>query len=57
MKKILIIGAGRSSTALINYLIKASEEHGWELTLADSDLSLAEAKTKHSAQAKPYSLM
>ena len=56
MKKILIIGAGRSSTALINYLIKASEENGWQLTLADSDLALAEAKTKHSSHAEAVQL-
>ena len=37
MKKILLIGAGRSSTTLINYLLEKSREYGWELTVADRD--------------------
>ncbi len=37
MKKILLIGAGRSSTTLIKYLLEKSREYGWELTVADRD--------------------
>jgi saccharopine dehydrogenase (NADP+, L-glutamate forming) len=44
MKNVLVIGAGRSSTALINYLLKESEKHGWFITVADADPELAAAK-------------
>lgn len=42
MNTILIIGAGRSSTALINYLLERSCKAGWKLIVADRELSLAE---------------
>lgn len=51
MKSILILGAGRSSTTLINYLIKAAEEYGWMVTVADTDLDIALSKTEHSKNA------
>ena len=44
MKNVLIIGAGRSSTALINYLLEQAEKYGWFITVADSDFEAAEAK-------------
>ena len=34
-KKILILGAGRSSGAVIEYLAKTQTEFGWEVTVAD----------------------
>lgn len=45
MKQILILGAGRSSSVLINYLIFEGKEHGWHITVADNELSLAQQKT------------
>ena len=42
--RILIIGAGRSSTALINYALRHSEELGWNVTVADADPTVAAAK-------------
>lgn len=44
MKQILIIGAGRSSTVLIDYLKKYTQEAPVRLTIADADLQLAKAK-------------
>ena len=44
MQHILIIGAGRSSTVLINYLKDYSSQSNVRLTIADSDLNLARAK-------------
>lgn len=35
--RILIIGAGRSSSALIKYCLDKSEELGWSITVADAD--------------------
>lgn len=44
MKKILIVGAGRSATSLIQCLLEACKENAWQLTVADSDIQLARAK-------------
>lgn len=44
MNSILIIGAGRSSGALINYVLEKSRKNGWFVTVADSDPALADAK-------------
>lgn len=44
MKKILLIGAGRSASTLINYLLDLCVERGWELTIADIDESIAQQK-------------
>ena len=46
MANILIIGAGRSSTALINYVLSKSDEFGWHVTVADMDPQMAAAKLK-----------
>jgi saccharopine dehydrogenase (NADP+, L-glutamate forming) len=45
--RILIIGAGRSSTALINYALDKSEELGWTVTVADADPAAAAAKVNN----------
>ncbi len=44
MQKILIIGAGRSSTSLIDYLLNHSEKYQWLITIADMDEALAKEK-------------
>ncbi len=44
MKHITIIGAGRSSTVLINYLLSHAPAHDWKITLADLHLPLAQEK-------------
>ncbi len=45
MKKILVIGAGRTSITLISYLIKKAEKQNWHITVADRSLKLAQEKT------------
>ena len=52
MDSILILGAGRSSTSLINYLLENAESHDWQLTIADYALQLAEEKIKGNSRAK-----
>ena len=42
--RVLIIGAGRSSTALINYALAKSEQLGWTVTVADADPAAAATK-------------
>lgn len=49
MKKILIIGAGRSSTVLIDYLLQQSVECNWKITVADNNLELAKSKVQNHA--------
>lgn len=44
MKKILLIGAGRSTTSLVDYIINNAEKEDWHLTVADNDESLAREK-------------
>jgi saccharopine dehydrogenase (NADP+, L-glutamate forming) len=45
MKKILVLGAGRSSTDLIGYLSKEGVKGQWEVMVADYFLGMAEEKT------------
>ncbi len=47
MKNILIIGAGRSSSALIKYVLNKATQQGWNVVVADSNLELAEGKVKN----------
>ena len=44
MTDILIIGAGRSSTSLIDYFLTNSNLYQWNVTVADMDLKLAQEK-------------
>lgn len=44
MKNLLIIGAGRSATALINYILEQARQHDFFITLADADLESARRK-------------
>lgn len=45
MQKILIIGAGQSSTSLIHYLLQYSSKEDWYVTIAEKDIALAQSKT------------
>jgi saccharopine dehydrogenase-like NADP-dependent oxidoreductase len=56
MKNIVVIGAGKSSTVLIEYLIKQTAENDWQLTVADSNLELAMSKTSSAPQARALAL-
>lgn len=51
MKTILIIGAGRSSTSLIEYLQGQAELYDWKLIVADKDLELVRQKITLPTQA------
>jgi len=42
MKKILVIGAGRSAVTLIKYLLDNSIVNNWQVTVADFSIELAE---------------
>jgi saccharopine dehydrogenase-like NADP-dependent oxidoreductase len=51
MKKILIIGAGRSSSALIRYLEENSKKYSWEITVGDIGLQSVQGKVSPSTRA------
>ena len=44
MKKVLVVGAGKSATILIRYLLEEAGKEGWQVTIADLDPRLAEQK-------------
>ena len=44
MKKILVLGAGRSSSSLIQELLNRSESNDWRVSVGDMDLDLAKQK-------------
>lgn len=56
MRRILIIGAGRSASSLIKYLLGKSEKEQLELTIADLSLELARKKTNNHPNAIPIEL-
>src|SRR6056297_2432905 len=44
MKKILILGAGLSSTSLIKYLLDHSKEHNWKIRVGKRSVEEAQRK-------------
>ncbi|WP_396157971.1 saccharopine dehydrogenase family protein [Flavobacterium sp.] len=55
MRKILIIGAGRSASSLIKYLLDKSEAENLILTIADLSKALANKKTENHKNARAIS--
>ena len=47
LKSVLVIGAGRSATDLINYTLAKAKEYGWFVTVADADPDLAARKVNN----------
>ncbi|KRD11844.1 saccharopine dehydrogenase [Flavobacterium sp. Root901] len=56
MRSVLIIGAGRSASSLIRYLLAKSETENLHLVVADLSLALAEKKTQKHPNATPIAL-
>ena len=56
MRTILIIGAGRSASSLIQYLLNKSEQENLHLVIGDLSLALAEKKTNKHPNATPIAL-
>jgi len=50
-KSILVLGAGRSSSALIAYLIEHSKKHDWTITVGDVSLEAAKERVGNKAKA------
>lgn len=56
MKTILLFGAGKSATVLIDFLIKESETNKWKFIIADCDKAQILLKTKNSKFAEAVEL-
>ena len=56
MKTILLFGAGKSATYLIEYLGKCSDENAWKFIVCDSNLAVAESKTRNFKNAVAKSI-
>ncbi len=56
MKNIVVLGAGRSSSALIEYLLKQSTEYNWKVIVADFSLEAAQSKIKNHTNGKAIKL-
>lgn len=52
MKKILVIGAGRSTSSLIQYLLFNAETENWFITIADQSKDLAVEAANNNSLAK-----
>ncbi len=52
MKKILLLGAGRSSSSLIRFLLDASEKNQWQVIIGDVSEAAAREKTGKHTHAK-----
>lgn len=53
MNNILIIGAGRSATMLIKYVLEKASLYNWNVTVADSNPQLAEQKVNNHPNGRP----
>lgn len=56
MRKILIIGAGRSASSLIRYLLNKSEQEQLHITIGDLSVELALQKTANHKNARAIAL-
>ncbi len=52
MKKVLVLGAGRSASTLIQYLLDKALTENWEINVCDNDLNLALKKVNGNANGK-----
>ncbi|MEP6749917.1 MAG: saccharopine dehydrogenase C-terminal domain-containing protein [Bacteroidota bacterium] len=56
IKQILVFGAGKSASCLIDYIIKEAGINNWMVTVADNDLALAKSKVGNHKHAKAVSI-
>ncbi len=56
MKNILVIGAGRSSSSLIKYLLDHAADEGWRVRVGDMNLELAKSKVNGSTHGEAFEL-
>ena len=54
MKKILVLGAGLSTSSLIKYLLENSEENKWIVRVGDYILDMAKARVKNHKNSETF---
>jgi len=54
MRKVLVLGAGRSSSSLIATLLERAERNEWEVYVGDVDEQVAAAKCQNHPAARPF---
>jgi saccharopine dehydrogenase (NADP+, L-glutamate forming) len=52
MKNVLVLGAGRSSSSMISYLLQNAAKHQWQVVVGDSSIAAAEEKVKQHPAGK-----
>ena len=57
MNHIVLFGAGKSATCLIDYLLKEIVANNWKLTVCDSNLLLAQSKIGNATNAQAVSIL
>jgi saccharopine dehydrogenase-like NADP-dependent oxidoreductase len=55
-KTVVLFGAGKSATALINYLIEEAGTNNWRILIADTDKNLILSKTNSSPLAQAFGI-
>jgi saccharopine dehydrogenase-like NADP-dependent oxidoreductase len=55
MKTILLFGAGKSATVLIDYLLENATAENWKVVVIDADLQLAQSKIGNASSATALS--
>jgi len=56
MKRILIIGAGRSASTLIEYLQKQARELSWQVVVAEKDVDSARSRIGNEVELIPFDI-
>ena len=56
MKNVLVIGAGKSSSTLIKYLIDNSKKENWKISIVDRDKKLILEKTNAHPSTEAFEL-
>ena len=54
MQKILVIGAGRSSSSSIKYLLDNAIKENWLIRVGDMDLELAKSKVDNHERGEAF---
>ena len=54
MRKVLVLGAGRSSSSLIAMVLERAERNDWEVHVGDVDEATAQAKCQGHPAAHPF---
>ncbi len=57
MEHIVLFGAGKSATCLIDYLVREIVINNWKLTVCDSNLTLAQSKTRNAPNTSAVAIM